>query len=256
MRYRQVQRLFREMSDGEEVRLSARRIGRIAPLVYLAERYGYAYDDARETGGRSRSVRVTLVRDTGPAGRAREAEARERFPYGGIPGEALPGLRAAAFGRLRPLPRIRGELALIEARIGYDVTGRLGVLGPVVAAVLTTAGAVAGVEFARQRPPGETAPVWLIVAMWATIVLLLAAMVALNRWRHARYERRLRHAGYVPVSGEDGRIRYRRPEDTTTDSAVRPIGPRSEIPCSEGLRLSAEGTELTGSHRHRGDHAQ
>lgn len=129
--------------------------------------------------------------DPGPQARERAARNRVRYP------------RAADGGELPPL--VPAEVELLKARIGHDL-----VTGNTTKRRMAASGAgltVPAVPVGIQPGVGTTGAVVLGVVR-APLVALLPVGFLLNRRYLAGQAGLLRAAGFTPVTGPGGRLRY------------------------------------------------
>ncbi|MFE6222786.1 hypothetical protein [Streptomyces sp. NPDC057854] len=185
-------RLLRLLESGEPVRMvvTTATMRKLTRLACTAEQFGYAYESVQQTG-RGGSV-LSLVPDPGPRARALAGENRERYPH------------AAEGG---PLPAPAPEaLGILEARIVLDLHRQYSARArAVLVLVPLTFGALSlGLAF------GDDAASVLAVAggFWVAVTALLGVLWSVSRRSLARCTARLLAAGFTPVTGRDGRLRY------------------------------------------------
>jgi len=187
---RRVRKMLRRMESGEPVRVTGAMSTTtgLARSAAMAQKFGYAYADVRQQG---KQYVILIVPDPAPGARERAARNRARYP------------RAADGGEL---PRLAPEeVELLKARITFDITTmytdkqRIGLSGIAAVALALPVGLVLG--------SGGTTVVHAALA-WAALMALLPLGIAFNRRYREKYAARLRAAGFTPVTGPDGRLRY------------------------------------------------
>lgn len=212
MSKRQVQKMLRLMARGEPVELTSpmASVKKLARLAFVAQQFGYEYADVRQGGGRNTSLIMLLVPDPSPQARARAAQNWAQYPNAGD-GVSVPPLVPDAF-------------ELLKARINFDLTGKnaekrmaYGAIGGTVACVLVAV-----------REGGDGVAITVAGVVWVVLMAVLGIGFAVNRKRNAKFAARLQAAGFVPVTGEGGRVRYLPPGAQTPGHGnpfAAPAGP-------------------------------
>ncbi|MFF1277094.1 hypothetical protein ACFVZC_27370 [Streptomyces marokkonensis] len=190
---RVVRKMLRQMASGEPVAVAPvmATVKTFARLAFIAEQFGYAYEDTRRGGPQGDRYVMSLVPDHGPQSRERAARNRERYP------------RAADSGGLPPL--VPAGVELLKARIGYDIvavnTSKL------MAAVSSAGFTVLALCLGVQLGVGTTGAA-VIGAVWALLMAFIAVGFVRNRRCLVRQAALLRAAGFTPVTEPGGRLRY------------------------------------------------
>lgn len=164
-------------------------VKKLARLAWIAEQYGFAYEDAQQA---SRApLRVFLVRDPSPAAQQRAAATWAAYPRAGSGG---------------PLPEPTPEqLRLYRSRIVSDTTdGRAQrqilalALMILLVFVVVSAGAFLALDEARMLGP---------LTVGVPTLLIIGVIYPVTRRRYANAVARLRAAGFSPVTDGTGRTR-------------------------------------------------
>ncbi|OSP42201.1 hypothetical protein B7767_16935 [Streptomyces sp. 13-12-16] len=187
---RRVRKMLRQMESGEPLRVTGAMptTTKLARLAAMAQKFGYAYADVRQ---RDKQYLIVIVPDPTPEARERAARNRARYP------------RAADGGEL---PRLAPEeVELLKARITFDMT----TMYTDKQRILLSAIAAVGLALPVGLVSGEGGMTVVHAALvWAALMALLPAGVAVNRRFREKYAARLRAAGFTPVTEPDGRLRY------------------------------------------------
>ncbi|MFI6340506.1 hypothetical protein [Streptomyces sp. NPDC050535] len=189
-----VRRMLRQMESGEPVQLTIAMMTMkgLARLAFLAEEFGYAYADVQMTG--DNKVVLSVVPDSSPQARERAAKNRQRYP------DAYDGLSLP--------PVVPDAVELLRARMVFDLDRqstekqRLTIAGLAITAVVW----VNGYRFADS-----TVGVVIAVSVWAGLMALLPAGIAVRRHYDARSAAQLDAAGFTMVTDGSGRLRYMPP---------------------------------------------
>jgi hypothetical protein len=192
MSKRQVQKMLRLMAGGEPVELASpmASVKKLARLAFIAQQFGYEYADVRRGGGRNTSLVMLIVPDPSPQARARAGQNWAQYPNAGD-GVSVPPLVPDAF-------------ELLKARINFDLTGKNAEKGMAYGAVGGTIGCVA----VAVRAGGDDTAFVVAGVLWVVLMAALGIGFAVNRKRNAKFAALLQAAGFVPVTGEGGRVRY------------------------------------------------
>lgn len=192
MSARQVRKMFQLMASGEPVELTNAwsSVKKLARLAFVAQQFGYEYADARHAGSRNSVLKLLIVPDHSPQGRARAAQNWAQFPNA-ADGVSLPAL-------------VPDAVELLKARIQFDLTGK-----NAEKRMLISAGAITlGLIFAAVRNGGGTGPVVISGVVWGIAMAFIGLGFFVTRGRNAKFAQRLQAAGFMPVTGEGGRVRY------------------------------------------------
>ncbi|MCG7207156.1 hypothetical protein [Streptomyces arenae] len=192
MSARQVRKMFQLMASGEPVELTNAwsSVKKLARLAFVAQQFGYEYADARHAGSRNSVLKLLIVPDHSPQGRARAAQNWAQFPNA-ADGVSLP-------------PLVPDAVELLKARIQFDLTGK-----NAEKRMLISAGAITlGLIFAAVRNGGGTGPVVISGVVWGIAMAFIGLGFFVTRGRNGKFAQRLQAAGFMPVTGEGGRVRY------------------------------------------------
>ncbi|RPE43478.1 hypothetical protein EDD90_6681 [Streptomyces sp. Ag109_O5-1] len=184
--------MFQLMASGEPVELTNAwsSVKKLARLAFIAQQFGYEYADARHTGSRNSVLKLLIVPDHSPQGRARAAQNWAQYPNA-TDGVSLP-------------PLVPDAVELLKARIQFDLTGK-----NAEKRLLFSAGAITlGLVFAAVRNGGGTGPVVISGVVWIIAMAVMGLGFFVTRGRNAKFAQRLQAAGFMPVTGEGGRVRY------------------------------------------------
>ncbi|MEU2426068.1 hypothetical protein ABZ619_34520 [Streptomyces sp. NPDC007851] len=218
MSARQVRKMFQLMASGEPVELTNAwaSVKKLARLAFVAQQFGYEYADARRTGSRNSVLKLLIVPDHSPQGRARAAQNRAQYPNA-ADGVSLP-------------PLVPDAVELLKVRIQFDLTGK-----NAEKRLLFSAGVITlGLVFAAVRNGGGTGPVVISGVVWIIAMAVMGLGFFVTRGRHAKFAQRLQAAGFMPVTGEGGRVRY--------------LPPGTPIPVQQGS--VQQGSVQQGSMQH------
>ncbi|MEU0351718.1 hypothetical protein ABZ302_33585 [Streptomyces sp. NPDC006237] len=192
MSKRQTQKMLRLMASGEPVELTSpmASVKKLARLAFVAQQFGYAYADVRQSSGRNGALTMLIVPDPGPQARARAAQNWARYPDA-ADGVSLP-------------PLVPDEFELLKARINFDLTGRhaekrmwYGALGATVGSVIL------GFRFG-----GGSFDFVVAGVLWLLFMGIFGIGLVVTRKRNAKFAARLQASGFVPVTDQNGRARY------------------------------------------------
>ncbi|WP_234543308.1 hypothetical protein [Streptomyces shenzhenensis] len=192
MSARQARKMFQLMAGGEPVELTNAwgSVKKLARLAFVAQQFGYEYADARRTGSRNNVLKLLIVPDNSPQGRARAAQNWAQYPNA-ADGVSLP-------------PLVPDAVELLRARIQFDLTGKNAEKRMAVSAGAITLGLV----FAAVRNGGGTGPVVIAGVVWVIAMAVMGLGFFVTRGRNAKFAQRLQAAGFVPVTDQSGRVRY------------------------------------------------
>ncbi|MFD4544859.1 hypothetical protein [Streptomyces sp. NPDC058466] len=192
MSKRQIRKMFQLMAAGEAVQLTSpmASVKKLARLAFIAQQFGYEYADVRQGSGRNNALTMLIVPDPSPQAQARAAQNWAQFPRA-ADGESLP-------------PVVPDALELLKARINFDLTGKnaekrmlYGVLGVTVGCVVLAV-----------RTGGDSVAFAVAGAVWVVLLAVFGIGFVVTRKRNAKFAARLQAAGFMPVTGEGGRVRY------------------------------------------------
>lgn len=192
MSARQARKMFQLMAGGEPVELTNAwgSVKKLARLVFFAQQFGYEYADARYAGSRNNVLKLLIVPDHSPQGRARAAQNWAQYPNA-ADGVSLP-------------PLVPDAVELLRARIQFDLTGKNAEKRLAISAGAITLGLV----FAAVRNGGGAGPVVIAGVVWVIAMAVMGLGFFVTRGRNAKFAQRLRAAGFVPVTEQSGRVRY------------------------------------------------
>ncbi|MEU2622240.1 hypothetical protein ABZ642_29640 [Streptomyces sp. NPDC007157] len=192
MSTRQVRKMFRLMAGGEPVELTNAwsSVKKLARLAFIAQQFGYEYADARYTGSRNNVLKMLIVPDHSPQGRARAAQNWAQYPNA-ADGVSLP-------------PLVPDAVELLKARIQFDLTGKNAEKRMLFAA----GGITLGLVLAAARAGGSAGAFFVSGVVWVVLMAVMGLGVFVTRGRNAKFAQRLQAAGFMPVTGENGRVRY------------------------------------------------
>ncbi|MFF6873793.1 hypothetical protein ACFY9S_00325 [Streptomyces sp. NPDC012474] len=208
MSKRQTQKMLRLMASGEPVELTSpmASVKKLARLAFVAQQFGYEYADVRQSNGRNGALTMLLLPDPGPQARARAMQNWAQYPDA-ADGASLPPLVPDAF-------------ELLKARINFDLTGKhaekrmgYGALGVTV-----------GCAFLGFRFGGESSDFVVAGVVWLLLMAVFGIGLVVTRGRNAKFAARLRAAGFLPVTDENGRTRYL-PPGAQLPGQVNPFAP-------------------------------
>ncbi|MFE2061511.1 hypothetical protein ACFXDH_03785 [Streptomyces sp. NPDC059467] len=192
MSTRQVRKMFQLMASGEPVELTNAwsSVKKLARLAFVAQQFGYEYADARHTGSRNNVLKMLIVPDHSPQGRARAAQNWAQYPNA-ADGVSLP-------------PLVPDAVELLKARIQFDLTGR-----NAERRMLFGAGGITlGLVLAAARAGGSVGAFFVAGVVWVVLMAVMGLGFFVTRGRNAKFAQRLQAAGFMPVTGEGGRVRY------------------------------------------------
>ncbi|MFJ3673476.1 hypothetical protein ACIPSE_44210 [Streptomyces sp. NPDC090106] len=192
MSKRQVRKMLHLMASGEAVQLTSpmASVKKLARLAFIAQQFGYEYADVRQNSGRNGALVMLLLPDPSPQARARAAQNWAQYPNASD-GVSVPPLVPDAF-------------ELLKARINFDLTGKnaesrmgYGALGVTV-----------GCGILAFRLGGEATDIVVAAVVWALFMGVFGIGLVVTRKRNAKFAARLQAAGFMPVTEQDGRLRY------------------------------------------------
>ncbi|MFG3017018.1 hypothetical protein ACGFZQ_00410 [Streptomyces sp. NPDC048254] len=192
MSTRQVRKMFRLMAGGEPVELTNAwsSVKKLARLAFIAQQFGYEYADARYTGSRNNVLKMLIVPDHSPQGRARAAQNWAQYPNA-ADGVSLP-------------PLVPDAVELLKARIQFDLTGKNAEKRMLFAA----GGITLGLVLAAARAGGSAGAFFVSGVVWVVVMAVMGLGVFVTRGRNAKFAQRLQAAGFMPVTEQNGRVRY------------------------------------------------
>ncbi|WP_217545383.1 hypothetical protein [Streptomyces sp. GbtcB6] len=192
MSARQVRKMFQLMASGEPVELSNTwaSVKKLARLAFVAQQFGYEYADARHTGSRNNVLKLLIVPDHSPQGRARAAQNWAQYPN-------------AADGVPLP-PLVPDAVELLKARIQFDLTGK----NAEKRMLLGAGGITLGLVLAAARAGGSAGAFVVAGLVWVLLMAVMGLGFFVTRGRNAKFAQRLQAAGFVPVTDQSGRVRY------------------------------------------------
>ncbi|MEW1774816.1 hypothetical protein [Streptomyces sp. NPDC086777] len=192
MSARQTRKMFQLMASGEPVELtnSWGSVKKLARLAFVAQQFGYEYADARHTGSRNNVLKLLIVPDHSPQGRARAAQNWAQYPNA-ADGVSLP-------------PLVPDAVELLKARIQFDLTGK----NAEKRMLLGAGGITLGLVLAAARAGGSAGAFVVSGVVWVLLMAVMGLGFFVTRGRNAKFAQRLQAAGFVPVTGEGGRVRY------------------------------------------------
>ncbi|MGY5008662.1 hypothetical protein ACWCY6_11340 [Streptomyces sp. 900105755] len=192
MSARQVRKMFQLMASGQPVELTNAwgSVKKLARLAFVAQQFGYEYADARHTGSRGNVLELMIVPDHSPQGRARAAQNWAQYPNA-ADGVSLP-------------PLVPDAVELLKARIQFDLTGK----NADKRMLLGAGGITLGLVLAAARAGGSAGAFVVSGVVWALLMAVMGLGFFVTRGRNAKFAQRLQAAGFVPVTGEGGRVRY------------------------------------------------
>ncbi|MEU0968426.1 hypothetical protein ABZ357_24410 [Streptomyces sp. NPDC005917] len=194
MSTRQVRKMFQLMAGGEPVELTNAwaSVKKLARLAFIAQQFGYEYADARHTGSRNNVLKMLIVPDHSPQGRARAAQNWAQYPNA-ADGVSLP-------------PLVPDAVELLKARIQFDLTGK----NAEKRMLLGAGGITLGLVLAAARAGGSAGAFVISGVVWVILMGVMGLGLFITRGRNAKFAQRLHAAGFVPVTEEGGRVRYLR----------------------------------------------
>ncbi|MET9681276.1 hypothetical protein [Streptomyces coeruleorubidus] len=192
MSKRQTQKMLRLMASGEPVELTSpmASVKKLARLAFVAQQFGYEYADVRQSTGRNGALTMLILPDPSPQARARAAQNWAQYPGAGD-GVSLPPLVPDAF-------------ELLKARINFDLTGKNAEKRMGYAAL----GITLGCAVLAFRAGGESFDFVAAGVVWLLLMALLGIGLLVTRKRNTKFASRLQAAGFMPVTDENGRLRY------------------------------------------------
>ncbi|MEU0390324.1 hypothetical protein [Streptomyces chartreusis] len=192
MSKRQTQKMLRLMASGEPVELTSpmASVKKLARLAFVAQQFGYEYADVRQSSGRNGALTMLILPDPSPQARARAAQNWAQYPGAGD-GVSLPPLVPDAF-------------ELLKARINFDLTGKSAEKRMGYAALGVTAGCLV----LAFRAGGESFDFIAAGVVWLVFMAIFGIGLLVTRKRNAKFAARLQAAGFMPVTDENGRLRY------------------------------------------------
>lgn len=184
MSERHVLKMLRQMASGQPVEVAPGMAStkEFARLASIAQEFGYEYAGVRQKWG----YVMLFVPGLSPQGRARAAQNWAQYPNASD-GGALPPLVPAA-------------IELLKARITFDMTALYGnqVIRSIGLCVI-----LLGLGLQRG-----TTSVLLAGAFCAVLMVAVPLGLAINRRRKAKCTALLQAAGFIPVTDQNGRLRY------------------------------------------------
>ncbi|WP_338779485.1 hypothetical protein [Streptomyces sp. DG1A-41] len=192
MSKRQMQKMLRLMASGEPVELTSpmASVKKLARLAFVAQQFGYEYADVRQSTGRNGALTMLILPDPSPQARARAAQNWAQYPGAGD-GVSLPPLVPDAF-------------ELLKARINFDLTGKNAEKRMGYAALGVTVGCVV----LAFRTGGESFDFIAAGVVWLLFMAIFGIGLLVTRKRNTKFAARLQAAGFMPVTDENGRLRY------------------------------------------------
>ncbi|GGW26354.1 hypothetical protein AB0E64_19595 [Streptomyces caelestis] len=192
MSKRQTQKMLRLMASGEPVELTSpmASVKKLARLAFVAQQFGYEYADVRQSTGRNGALTMLILPDPSPQARARAAQNWAQYPGAGD-GVSLPPLVPDAF-------------ELLKARINFDLTGKSAEKRMGYVALGITVGCVV----LAFRAGGESFDFVAAGVVWLLFMAILGIGLLVTRKRNTKFAARLRAAGFLPATDENGRVRY------------------------------------------------
>ncbi|WDV52052.1 hypothetical protein PV963_17550 [Streptomyces coeruleorubidus] len=192
MSKRQTQKMLRLMASGEPVELTSpmASVKKLARLAFVAQQFGYEYADVRQSTGRNGALTMLILPDPSPQARARAAQNWAQYPSAGD-GVSLPPLVPDAF-------------ELLKARINFDLTGKNAEKRMGYVALGITAGCVV----LAFRTGGESFDFIASGVVWLLFMAILGIGLLVTRKRNTKFAARLQAAGFMPMTDENGRVRY------------------------------------------------
>ncbi|MFF4759117.1 hypothetical protein [Streptomyces sp. NPDC001292] len=197
-----------------ELRLSRSSVAKAAGLACLAEQFGYEYVGAQRA--RDNKFQLLLAPDPSPQAQARAARNWAQYPNAGD-GVSLPPLVPDAF-------------ELMTARITFDITGNRDQIPVALVGVFATIGC--GYCAARFR--GDEFFLVVVGVLWVFFLAFSGIGFVVMRRRNARATALLQAAGFVPVTEEGGRVRYRPPGAQPPGGQPWQAGPYGQGPYGQG----------------------
>ncbi|MFD3586474.1 hypothetical protein [Streptomyces sp. NPDC058683] len=192
MSTRQVRKMFQLMAGGEPVELTNpwSSVKKLARLAFIAQQFGYEYADARHAGSRNNVLKLLIVPDHSPQGRARAAQNWAQYPNA-ADGVSLP-------------PLVPDAVELLKARIQFDLTGK----NAEKRMLFGAGGITLGLVLAAARAGGSAGAFVVAGVVWVILMAVMGLGFFVTRGRNAKFAQRLQAAGFVPVREESGRVRY------------------------------------------------
>ncbi|MFF7312889.1 hypothetical protein [Streptomyces sp. NPDC008137] len=192
MSKRQTQKMLRLMASGEPVELTSpmASVKKLARLAFVAQQFGYEYADVRQSSGRNGALTMLILPDPSPHARSRAAQNWAQYPNA-ADGVSLPPLVPDAF-------------ELLKARINFDLTGKSAEKRMGWAALGLTAGCV----ILAFRTGGDAFAFIAAGVIWLLFMAVFGIGLLVTRKRNAKFAARLQAAGFMPVTDENGRMRY------------------------------------------------
>ncbi|MGI5426204.1 hypothetical protein [Streptomyces sp. CA-179760] len=192
MSKRQTQKMLRLMASGEPVELTSpmASVKKLARLAFVAQQFGYEYADVRQSSGRNGALTMLILPDPSPHARARAAQNWAQYPNA-ADGVALP-------------PLVPDSFELLKARINFDLTGKSAEKRMGYAALGLTVGCV----ILALRSGGDAFAFITAGVIWLLFMAIFGIGLLVTRKRNAKFAARLQAAGFMPVTDENGRMRY------------------------------------------------
>ncbi|QWB25245.1 MULTISPECIES: hypothetical protein [Streptomyces] len=192
MSKRQTQKMLRLMASGEPVELTSpmASVKKLARLAFVAQQFGYEYADVRQSNGRNGALTMLILPDPSPHARGRAAQNWAQYPNA-ADGVSLPPLVPDAF-------------ELLKARINFDLTGKSAEKRMGYAALGLTIGCV----ILALRSGGDASAFIVAGVIWLLLMAVFGIGLLVTRKRNAKFAARLQAAGFMPVTDENGRMRY------------------------------------------------
>ncbi|MGW0866861.1 hypothetical protein [Streptomyces sp. NPDC002611] len=192
MSKRQTQKMLRLMASGEPVELTSpmASVKKLARLAFVAQQFGYEYADVRQSNGRNGALTMLILPDPSPHARGRAAQNWAQYPNA-ADGVSLPPLVPDAF-------------ELLKARINFDLTGKSAEKRMGYAALGLTIGCV----ILGVRLGGEAFDFVAAGVVWLFFMAIFGIGLLVTRKRNAKFAARLQAAGFMPMTDENGRMRY------------------------------------------------
>ncbi|MER6269743.1 hypothetical protein [Streptomyces sp900105755] len=227
MSARQVRKMFQLMASGQPVELTNAwgSVKKLARLAFVAQQFGYEYADARHTGSRGNVLELMIVPDHSPQGRARAAQNWAQYPNA-ADGVSLP-------------PLVPDAVELLKARIQFDLTGK----NADKRMLLGAGGITVGLVLAAARASGSAGAFVVSGVVWAVLMAVMGLGFFVTRGRNAKFAQRLQAAGFVPVTGEGGRVRYLPPGTPMPMPMPMPMPAPLPMPTSVPVPAPAPGQQ-------------
>ncbi|WP_128984956.1 hypothetical protein [Streptomyces roseicoloratus] len=198
MSKRIARKMLRRMETGEPVDVhiwAGLSYAKPARLAALAEQFGYDFQDI--TAWTQTGCTLSIRPDPRPEAQARAAENRARYPRAGKGG---------------PLPPLATETVdVMKARMLWGLT-RPQTRGELMGALVFAIVVLTLMEISVAVRFGSTGAL-VGGAVELALLAFIPALLSLNRRYHAKCTTVLENAGFIAVTGRDGRVRYELPAD-------------------------------------------